>query len=88
MTFKEVLLIDSTTVCLFSDTLKGVGRNPKGIGKKKSNLQVHMLVDVIQSHEQFIKITVAIVHHKNFLGKKFISYILTVFELTGFLSPG
>ena len=34
LTFKEVLLIDSTTIRLFSDVLKGVGRNPKGDGKK------------------------------------------------------
>jgi hypothetical protein len=30
LTFKEVLLIDSTTIRLFSNILKGVGRNPKG----------------------------------------------------------
>jgi hypothetical protein len=34
LTFKEVLLVDSTTISLFSDILKGVGRNPKGDGKK------------------------------------------------------
>ncbi len=34
-TFKEVLLINSTTIRLFSDILKGVGRNPKGDGRKK-----------------------------------------------------
>jgi hypothetical protein len=32
LTFKKVLLIDSTTIRLFSDILKGVGRNPKGGG--------------------------------------------------------
>ena len=42
LTFKEVLLIDSTTIRLFSDILKGVGRNPKGDGKKKGGLKVHM----------------------------------------------
>lgn len=35
LTFKEVLLIDSTTIRLFSDLLKGVGRNPKNDGKRK-----------------------------------------------------
>jgi len=33
LTFKEVLLIDSTTIHLFSDILKGVGRNPRGDGR-------------------------------------------------------
>ncbi len=37
LSFKEVLLIDSTTIRLFSDLLKGVGRNPKGDGKKKGD---------------------------------------------------
>ena len=41
---KEVLLIDSTTIRLFSDVLKGVGRNPKGDGKKKGGLKVYMLI--------------------------------------------
>ena len=40
LTFKEVLLIDSTTIRLFSDILKGVGRNPKGDGKKKAFLRL------------------------------------------------
>jgi hypothetical protein len=59
LTFKEVLLIDSTTIRLFSDILKGVGRNPKGDGKKKGGLKVHMLIDAVQSVGRFIKITAA-----------------------------
>jgi len=49
LTFKEVLLIYSTTMRLFSDILKGVGRNPKGDGKKKGGLKVHMFIDAVQS---------------------------------------
>lgn len=67
LTFKEVLLIDSTTIRLFSDILKGVGRNPKGDGKKKGGLKVHMLIDAVQSVGRYIKITAAKVHDKNFL---------------------
>ena len=47
LTHKEVLLIDSTTIRLFSDVLKGVGRNPKNDGKKKGGLKVHMLTDAV-----------------------------------------
>jgi hypothetical protein len=36
LTFKEVLLLDSTTIRLFSDILKGVGRNPENISGKES----------------------------------------------------
>ncbi len=39
LTFKEVLLIDSTTIHLFSDILKGVGRNPKNDGKNKGGIK-------------------------------------------------
>ena len=67
LTFKEILLIDSTTIRLFSDILKGVGRNPKNDGKKKGGLKVHMLIDAVQSVGRFIKITEAKVHDKNFL---------------------
>lgn len=67
LTFKEVLLVDSTTIRLFSDILKGVGRNPKGDGKKKGGLKVHMLIDAVQSVGRFVKITEARVHDKNFL---------------------
>ena len=81
LTFKEVLLIDSTTIRLFSDILKGVGRNPKNDGKKKGGLKVHMLIDAVQSVGRFIKITEAKVHDKNFLKElELISYSMVVFD--------
>jgi len=81
LSFKEVLLIDSTTIRLFSDLLKGVGRNPKGDGKKKGGLKVHMLIDAVQSVGRFIKITEAKVHDKNFLKElDLISYSMVVFD--------
>jgi hypothetical protein len=81
LTFKEVLLIDSTTIRLFSDLLKGAGRNPKGDGKKKGGLKVHMLIDAVQSVGRFIKITEAKVHDKNFLKElDLISYSMVVFD--------
>jgi hypothetical protein len=81
LTFKEILLIDSTTIRLFSDILKGVGRNPKGDGKKKGGLKVHMLIDAVQSVGRFIKITEAKVHDKNFLKSlELISHSMIVFD--------
>ena len=81
LTFKEVLLVDSTTIRLFSDLLKGVGRNPKGDGKKKGGLKVHMLIDAIQQVGRFIKITEAKVHDKNFLKSlDLISHSMLVFD--------
>ena len=81
LTFKEILLIDSTTIRLFCDVLKGVGRNPKNDGKKKGGLKVHMLIDAVQAVGRFIKITEAKVHDKNFLKElELISYSMVVFD--------
>jgi hypothetical protein len=35
VSFEQFYAFDSTTITLFSDVMKGVGRNPKGDGKKK-----------------------------------------------------
>jgi hypothetical protein len=67
LTFKEVLLIDSTTIRLFSDILKGIGRNPSGDGRRKGGMKVHMLIDAVQSIGRFIKLTAARVHDHVFL---------------------
>jgi hypothetical protein len=45
LSIKQLYAVDSTTIKLFSDILKGVGRNPKGDGKEKGGVKVHMLID-------------------------------------------
>jgi Transposase DDE domain/Domain of unknown function (DUF4372) len=67
LTIKELFIVDSTTIRLFTDILKGVGRNPKNDGKKKGGLKVHMLIDAHQSTVRFVKITEAKMHDKQFL---------------------
>jgi hypothetical protein len=67
LTLKELFIVDSTTIRLFSDILKGVGRDPKNDGKKKGGLKVHMLIDAVQSVAKFVRITEAKMHDKNFL---------------------
>lgn len=67
LSVKELYIVDSTTIRLFSDILKGVGRNPSGDGKKKGGLKVHMLIDAVQSVGKFMRITAAKTHDKNFL---------------------
>ena len=67
LTLKELFIVDSSTIRLFSDILKGVGRNPKNDGKKKGGLKVHMLIDAVQSVAKFVRITEAKMHDKNFL---------------------
>lgn len=81
LTFKELLIIDSTTIRLFSDILKGVGRNPKNDGKKKGGLKVHMLIDAVESIAKFVRITEAKVHDKNFLSQiKVPAHSMLVFD--------
>ena len=58
---------DSTTISLFSNVLKGVGRNPKGDGQKKGGLKVHMIIDVNADTPKFVKVTDAKTHDKKFL---------------------
>jgi hypothetical protein len=81
LTFKEVLIIDSTTIRLFSEILKGVCRNPKGDGRKKGGMKVHMLIDAVQSVGRFIKMTAAKVNDQKFLKSlELISDSMIVFD--------
>jgi len=67
VSFDEFFAFDSSTITLFSDIMKGVGRNPKDDGKKKGGLKVHMLTDIHADSPQFVKISEAKMHDKNFL---------------------
>lgn len=67
ISFEKFYAFDSTTITLFSDVMKGVGRNPKGDGKKKGGLKVHMLTDVHSDTAIFAKISEAKMHDKKFL---------------------
>ena len=67
VSFEEFYAFDSSTITLFSNIMKGVGRNPKGDGKKKGGLKVHMLTDVHADTPHFVKISEAKMHDKNFL---------------------
>ncbi|HHJ09269.1 MAG TPA: hypothetical protein ENK25_00050 [Bacteroidetes bacterium] len=53
LTFKEVLLTDSTTIRLFNDTMKGVDRNPGGREKEKRFKKIHMLIDTDQPVDRY-----------------------------------
>jgi hypothetical protein len=67
VSFEDFKAFDSTTITLFSDIMKGVGRNPAGDGKKKGGLKVHMLTDIHADTPHFVKISEAKMHDKNFL---------------------
>jgi hypothetical protein len=67
VSFDKLYVFDSTTISLFSDIMKGVGRNPKGDGKKKGGLKVHMMTDAHSDTAQYAVISEAKLHDKNFL---------------------
>ena len=64
--FSKLFIFDSSTIRLFSDIMKGVGRNPKNEGKKKGGLKVHMMIDAHSDTPEFVKISEAKRHDKNF----------------------
>lgn len=67
VSFAKLFIFDSSTIRLFSDIMKGVGRNPKNEGKKKGGLKVHMMIDAHSDTPEFVKISEAKKHDKNFL---------------------
>lgn len=67
ISFDKLFIFDSTTIRLFSQVMQGVGRNPKGEGKKKGGLKVHMLIDAHSQTPTFVKISEAKSHDKNFI---------------------
>lgn len=67
VSFSKLFIFDSSTIRLFSDIMKGVGRNPKHEGKKKGGLKVHMMIDAHSDTPAFVKISEAKQHDKTFL---------------------
>jgi hypothetical protein len=82
LNIKELFIVDSTTIQLFSNLVfKGVGRNPKDGGKKKGGLKVHMLIDALQDVGKFVKVTAAKVHDSKFLNDLVLnSFSMVVFD--------
>ena len=58
---KLLYMMDSTTISLFDNILKGVGRNPK-TGKKKGGMKVHTLMKYTEGVPMLIDLTAAAKH--------------------------
>ena len=63
---KHLQIIDSTTIRLFSEILRGVGRNPM-TGKKKGGIKIHTLMNSNEDVPTFVKFTSANVSDHKFL---------------------
>jgi len=61
-------IMDSTTITLFSNVLKGAGRNPKQ-GKKKGGIKVHTVLKAEEGVPYSIHFTSAATHDHVMLGK-------------------
>jgi len=81
VSFEKLFIFDSTTIRLFSDIMKGVGRNPLNDGKKKGGLKVHMMIDAHSDSAKFVTISEAKLHDKNFLKHLILpQYSMIVFD--------
>ena len=67
LSIRNLKIIDSTTIRLFSDILRGVGRNTKDGSRKKGGIKVHTLMNAFSGVAEFVRMTEAKVHDRQFL---------------------
>ena len=65
---KQIEIIDSTTISLFKDILKCVGRKPKS-GKRKGGIKVHTIINVDETVPKFVWFSHASTHDHILLKK-------------------
>lgn len=64
--FENLYIVDSTTISLFSDILKGAGRNPLN-GKKKGGIKMHTMINASEDVPSLVVFTSAATHDHVFL---------------------
>jgi transposase len=62
--------MDSTTITLFKDILRGVGRNPKE-GRKKGGIKAHTIIRASENVPCLVRYSEAVRHDHMFLGEVF-----------------
>lgn len=67
LSIRNLKIIDSTTIRLFGDILRGVGRNPLGGARKKGGIKVHTMMDAFSGIAEYVRMTAARVHDRQFL---------------------
>jgi hypothetical protein len=67
LSIRNLKVIDSSTIQLFSDILQGVGRNRMDGGRKKGGLKVHAMMDAFSGVTEFVRMTEAKEHDRKFL---------------------
>ena len=64
--FKDLLIVDSSTISLFSNIMQGTGRNPIN-GKKKGGIKIHTMISSAEDVPCLIRFTSAKIHDHTFL---------------------
>lgn len=67
LSIRNLKIIDSTTIQLFSEILRGVGRNKLDGSRKKGGIKVHALMDAFSGVTEFVRMTPAREHDRKFL---------------------
>jgi hypothetical protein len=67
LSIRNLKIIDSSTIQLFSEILRGVGRNRKDGGRKKGGIKVHAMMDAFSGVTEFVRMTEAREHDRKFL---------------------
>lgn len=67
LSIRNLKIIDSSTIQLFSELLRGVGRNPKDGGRRKGGIKVHTMMDAFSGVAEFVRMTAAREHDRKFL---------------------
>lgn len=63
---KDLKIVDSSTITLFSDILKGVGRNPMNV-KTRGGIKMHTMINAMEDVPCLVKFSSAATHDHTFL---------------------
>jgi hypothetical protein len=67
LSIRNLKIIDSTTIRLFSEILSGVGRKRQDGGQRKGGIKVHALMNAFSGIVEFVRMTAAREHDRKFL---------------------
>lgn len=67
LSIRNLKIIDSTTIQLFSEILGGVGRKRLDGSRRKGGIKVHALMDAFSGVTEFVRMTAAREHDQKFL---------------------
>jgi Transposase DDE domain/Domain of unknown function (DUF4372) len=67
LSIRNLKIIDSSTIQLFSEILRGAGRNRLDGARKKGGFKVHAMMDAFSGVTEFVRLTEAREHDQKFL---------------------